>query len=109
HRRVYLPGTARGELSPLSLHDALPICARPPDASTLPHGEGLDQFPPVMEATSAAKAGPSVFSAPSPRARRTKPFRVIGEPISLGSEEHTSELQSRENPACRLLLEHKKV
>src|SRR5690606_18478028 len=33
---------------------------------------------------------------------------ATGEPLSLRSEEHTSELQSRENIVCRLLLEKKK-
>src|SRR5690606_40284920 len=31
------------------------------------------------------------------------------EPLSVRSEEHTSELQSRENLVCRLLLEKKKT
>src|SRR5271165_5599661 len=42
---------------------------------------------------------------------RCRPYRVAG-PIAPGaperSEEHTSELQSRENLVCRLLLEKKK-
>src|SRR5690606_8946422 len=37
------------------------------------HPEGLrSHAPPVIEATSEAKSGPSTFSTPSPRARRTK-------------------------------------
>src|SRR3712207_7976226 len=35
-------------------------------------------------------------------------FRVIGGPAKLRSEEHTSELQSRQYLVCRLLLEKKK-
>src|SRR5690606_41829054 len=35
------------------------------------------------------------------------PLRVV--PSLLRSEEHTSELQSRENLVCRLLLEKKKI
>src|SRR5690606_40684304 len=34
--------------------------------------------------------------------------RVEGSPVGVRSEEHTSELQSRENLVCRLLLEKKK-
>src|SRR2546428_7296451 len=44
--------------------------------------------------------------------RRTVPV-CVGEPIKLGpklrSEEHTSELQSRSDLVCRLLLEKKKT
>src|SRR5690606_41610089 len=37
------------------------------------------------------------------------PFQVLCDPVgSTRSEEHTSELQSRENLVCRLLLEKKK-
>src|SRR5207302_8294768 len=36
------------------------------------------------------------------------PQVVVG-PVRLRSEEHTSELQSRENLVCRLLLEKKKM
>src|SRR5690606_2605627 len=36
-----------------------------------------------------------------------KPAPVVGDPGLLRSEEHTSELQSRENIVCRLLLEKK--
>src|SRR5690606_29910577 len=34
--------------------------------------------------------------------------RLVNEPVLVRSEEHTSELQSRENLVCRLLLEKKK-
>src|SRR3712207_7228371 len=33
----------------------------------------------------------------------------VGEPLALRSEEHTSELQSRQYLVCRLLLEKKKT
>src|SRR5690606_42121956 len=36
--------------------------------------------------------------------RRQEPFELRGETVELRSEEHTSELQSRENLVCRLLL-----
>src|SRR5207302_11226148 len=66
----------------LSLHDALPICSRS-DQELRDHGKpgAPQQLPPAIEL---------VFGA-----RR--------------SEEHTSELQSRENLVCRLLLEKKKA
>src|SRR5207302_9318067 len=48
------------------------------------------------------------------RSRRADPLVAPGRPVRMGrfpparSEEHTSELQSRENLVCRLLLEKKK-
>src|SRR5690606_40672240 len=76
----------------LSLHDALPIYA------------------------DAVEARP--FPAPPPARLRGLSVRAVGErhlrrilaaARHLGrSEEHTSELQSRENLVCRLLLEKKK-
>src|SRR5690606_41698714 len=40
--------------------------------------------------------------------RRRRPSRPPRAPSPKRSEEHTSELQSRENLVCRLLLENKK-
>src|SRR5690606_40305218 len=50
------------------------------------------------------------FECPSDRGRRAESCRVpweslCGRPGRPRSEEHTSELQSRENLVCRLLLE----
>src|SRR5436309_13670854 len=68
----------------LSLHDALPISI-PPSASTRRWNRpGSTRRCSLLTTTRAT---------PSPGAR---------------SEEHTSELQSRENLVCRLLLEKKK-
>src|SRR5690606_42125270 len=69
---------------------------------------------------------PSLNNVPSPRASiQTSTTSAIGAstrvstvmlssapmtgPSSFRSEEHTSELQSRENLVCRLLLEKKKI
>src|SRR5215217_9677713 len=72
--------TATTEIYTLSLHDALPITApRPPTSSRPRHCPGH-----------AASAGPGA-TLRQPR-----------------SEEHTSELQSRQYLVCRLLLEKKK-
>src|SRR2546428_10282545 len=70
--------TATTEIYTLSLHDALPICS------------GRGSPPP----------------APPPRARRAPGSRACTAPCR--SEEHTSELQSRSDLVCRLLLEKKK-
>src|SRR2546427_9517980 len=54
---------------------------------------------------SRSAASPPVV--PSPRAcMRTPP---MPSPLSMRSEEHTSELQSQSNLVCRLLLEKKKT
>src|SRR5690606_41329293 len=78
---------ATTEIYTLSLHDALPILS--PAC-----GLGL----PAPEIRQAA-AEPSAGGGPLVGDRRLLPPR---------SEEHTSELQSRENLVCRLLLEKKK-
>src|SRR3712207_7204835 len=81
--------TATTEIYTLSLHDALPIS--PPAPRTRPVASGgLD---------------------PTPRARsRTAPVGIADRArASPRSEEHTSELQSRQYLVCRLLLEKKKT
>src|SRR5947209_11813574 len=70
------------ELYPLSLHDSLPICAR--SLST--------------NATRATASADSAGTAWSSTERRSSARR---------SEEHTSELQSRQYLLCWLLLEKK--
>src|SRR3712207_7074315 len=80
--------TATTEIYTLSLHDALPIsgCGRKWRA-----GQSPQPRPP-----------PSSF-----RARRL-PERAPAREDLVRSEEHTSELQSRQYLVCRLLLEKKK-
>src|SRR5207302_5486513 len=81
-------GTARTALDTLSLHDALPISG-PRSASVASH----HPYP----------SGPGSRSGTCSRGREQVPDRLPGR-----SEEHTSELQSRENLVCRLRLEKKK-
>src|SRR5690606_42029946 len=93
----------------LSLHDALPISARSESAGepariTLCRvardagGVALERLPPLPIATDI------------PHARLLLDDAVAQMLPGDGwrSEEHTSELQSRENLVCRLLLEKKK-
>src|SRR3712207_9011849 len=83
--------TATTEIYTLSLHDALPICAASrgrPSCST-----------PTTSSRSCARA------AGTPASRRSS---ETGSATSRRSEEHTSELQSRQYLVCRLLLEKKK-
>src|SRR5216683_2858020 len=74
--------TATTEIYTLSLHDALPICHASPGS-----------VPPLDEALRAF-AAERLVRGRVPRSR---------------SEEHTSELQSRSDLVCRLLLEKKKT
>src|SRR3712207_7802944 len=97
--------TATTEIYTLSLHDALPILR-----------DGEDLTPYVLH----AQVHLPVLIAEDPQARD-----LLGEPVRLclpispgdadeeeqalaRSEEHTSELQSRQYLVCRLLLEKKK-
>src|SRR5690606_41581160 len=78
----------------LSLHDALPICAARDRGERAQAQGDRNPFEPAVAAGHAA-AG---VRLPVPHA----------DLLLHRSEEHTSELQSRENLVCRLLLEKKK-
>src|SRR3712207_8835264 len=85
--------TATTEIYTLSLHDALPISARATASSSRPTSRRCDA--PARESM-ANEALVKSFSAAIGRAYSQK-----------RSEEHTSELQSRQYLVCRLLLEKK--
>src|SRR5438874_12591230 len=76
--------TATTYIYTLSLHDALPIF-RPTIGDTAP-----------TRARSWSRLAPASAAAGSPKSSSSR------------SEEHTSELQSRRDLVCRLLLEKKK-
>src|SRR5690606_42030593 len=61
----------------------------------------------ILGATAGAHAQ-SVAAVPE-NAARPDPQIAVGLDVFTRSEEHTSELQSRENLVCRLLLEKKKT
>src|SRR5262249_61207030 len=83
--------TAPPNISPLSLHDALPISLWPISASPMrPSRPGYRQAPPIHRRRSHRL-----------QLRSRRPHRL------RRSEEHTSELQSLTNLVCRLLLEKK--
>src|SRR2546421_3423254 len=86
--------TATTEIYTLSLHDALPISTSPARIAIT-----------VMTTRSSISVKPCVVSGAwfSP-VRTEPPAHTIGN----RSEEHTSELQSRSDLVCRLLLEKKK-
>src|SRR3712207_7199582 len=92
--------TATTEIYTLSLHDALPIFRHPRHPADgeqapleLPEADPVYGFLDGQRSRSSAH-----LSTPPGRARMT----------ARRSEEHTSELQSRQYLVCRLLLEKKK-
>src|SRR3712207_7937313 len=86
--------TATTEIYTLSLHDALPI-------SVVVNAPVTSKYHGRPSASAAMK----LTSTPAPRSFELR--CVIRNPASR-SEEHTSELQSRQYLVCRLLLEKKK-
>src|SRR5690606_40144000 len=96
----FFDDTATTEIYALSLHDALPISVRREAIAAADHGVFrrddrpvalLEIADPVGEQRQGQRVGPQEHLA-----------------AAIRSEEHTSELQSRENLVCRLLLEKKK-
>src|SRR5207249_5681503 len=91
-------------LYPLSLHDALPISARA--------GAEFHRVFRRSDHRGAGSRGREGFRALHRYAGRKGVFFGRGYRIGSGihrSEEHTSELQSRFDLVCRLLLEKKKL
>src|SRR5690606_41701189 len=106
---LHAPAPCTTELSPLSLHDALPISNRAGQRSA-PTSLGLPAARPGFAAI-RPRPTETVASPAAPWRWRRGCVRVPGGPTTSQdhrSEEHTSELQSRENLVCRLLLEKKK-
>src|SRR3712207_8007861 len=89
--------TATTEIYTLSLHDALPICA---------FGAGSARA--RSRRPASGSAGPKARPPGTDRDRAARPPRG-GPAAGPRSEEHTSELQSRQYLVCRLLLEKKKT
>src|SRR5690606_41588670 len=97
------------ETSTLSLHDALPICGSQREGEADATLAELAML--LTDAERSALAGSAVFHGGF---TRDAAEAVVGMDLALlsalldrsllRSEEHTSELQSRENLVCRLLL-----
>src|SRR5690606_41792662 len=83
------------EIYTLSLHDALPISACISEIRS-------------QRSASFIKWVEIKMVTPSWRARSIIRRQKLSRATGSRSEEHTSELQSRENLVCRLLLEKKK-
>src|SRR3712207_8343871 len=95
--------TATTEIYTLSHHDALPICI-PPSPSPITNSPG-------SIASTLSRVPPTRSSSTIPPTVTRNPVRIS---VRCGhrranrrSEEHTSELQSRQYLVCRLLLEKK--
>src|SRR5207302_9917748 len=98
HSSFLLNATLTTDIYTLSLHDALPIWA----------ARMLGRIPPEIGAQSKDSAALlALFKKPA-EAGDPPALNILGFGGFLRSEEHTSELQSRENLVCRLLLEKKK-
>src|SRR5690606_41597917 len=108
-RLVVLMPSLKHQIGNLSLHDALPICL------------GLDNRADIwirkdstavitLRGTTADMGSilEDFYCAMVPAKGVVKTAKDRSFEYILRSEEHTSELQSRENLVCRLLLEKKK-
>src|SRR3712207_8181935 len=91
--------TATTEIYTLSLHDALPIC------SSLQASTRVRSVRPVA---TVSRSRNGCGSRPQ-RCRSAHRYARAKAGPSSRSEEHTSELQSRQYLVCRLLLEKKKT
>src|SRR3712207_6903563 len=92
--------TATTEIYTLSLHDALPIC------NSLATDSASNYLRLWSQSTDPAGLGNYALRQPSPTVRAAT---GSDETLVARSEEHTSELQSRQYLVCRLLLEKKKI
>src|SRR2546429_4283856 len=86
--------TATTEIYTLSLHDALPI-------------SGVSGFTPFSLASQSTAVCSLPISSTSSSSSPCRPVNTRPSVTLCRSEEHTSELQSRLHPVCRLLLERK--
>src|SRR3712207_7710673 len=93
--------TATTEIYTLSLHDALPISNHAVPASTRAAAPAIASRRRRVTPSGAPTGSCCGAGRGSRRARSRR--------ASPRSEEHTSELQSRQYLVCRLLLEKKKI
>src|SRR3712207_7633147 len=96
----------------VAIHDAHPIyffflmIRRPPRSTLFPY---TTLFRSCSSASSSPAPSASSRRSATPRSPRWSRLRAPLTPIPTRSEEHTSELQSRQYLVCRLLLEKKKM
>src|SRR5206468_7885293 len=95
---------ATTQISTLSLHDALPISEQPSLGCITCSPASRTAREHISDSPPAAYWPRSTHGAP----RRSASTHHSVAPPAHRSEEHTSELQSRSDLVCRLLLEKKK-
>src|SRR5699024_12201672 len=107
--RVLFPAISASVLYALSLHDALPISlprlASWPSADPMMHGNFGEM--PMVCATCLSIGGSCVVGETIVLSCVCLTLQMSSASSSHRSEEHTSELQSRFDLVCRLLLEKK--
>src|SRR3712207_8455920 len=96
-RNIFVNDTATTEINTLSLHDALPIFA----VLLAEHPDATDAL--VKGQADVGRAGQDNLDVAHTAAHPG------GDELVERSEEHTSELQSRQYLVCRLLLEKNKT
>src|SRR3989449_8332884 len=104
----FLNDTPPPEISPLPLHDALPISTPRTAAGGLRWGPRA--APPAWPSGRGAtrRAKPESARPPGRAGNASSGASATAPAACPRSEEHTSELQSRLHLVCRLLLEKKK-
>src|SRR5690606_41644673 len=93
------------DISTLTLHDALPICTAALLIESIAAAKTMN-----AQSIRISQTATGVGMMSALRDARTNPTSRAMRAVNAGSavarsEEHTSELQSRENLVCRLLLE----
>src|SRR5207247_10940455 len=105
-RVIYLPPRAPAAAYTVSLHDALPIYIR---RMPWPRWKVCRKAWPEILAGWIPVGGQTLLRTELVReVGGWKEGMIVAEDQDLRSEEHTSELQSRVEVVCRLLLENKK-
>src|SRR5690606_41674439 len=105
-RRSYTPSTLTHPTShPRPLHAALPICIELRGGHRIRHQHIGEQRVTLIELVLDRQDGAAALLRQQHRRSRGQIEELGG--TALRSEEHTSELQSRENLVCCLLLEPK--
>src|SRR5690606_41861935 len=105
---LFMPTPPSTACRSLSLHDALPIfrfcdggAGSPSEMMMMCFWRALDCSRPLLPFPSPLRARLSESS----KLGMSPSCMFLAAAMALRSEEHTSELQSRENLVCRLLLE----
>src|SRR3712207_8195623 len=104
----YFNDTATTEIYTLSLHDALPISGLTTQAAD-PYGATGGTAGTSATLAASAIPGASMGAQCLPVLTTTKTTSTPTVNNTHRSEEHTSELQSRQYLVCRLLLEQKNI